>query len=268
MRRSQDCSRKATHDPKDLLTPEVLSHFFEELPDIATHPLPAAVAAAAEEAKQGRPESMLARLSGETKDDPRVAFLRGVALPRPATRPAARTQLEAALRGRSDFFGAAVYLGACHAAGGKDADAIGAWQTALIGASRAAPRCMPVLSDALQRTRESDEALKTLEEGLEAFPEDAGCDVGSRWLVPRRETRRRSSCSRAGWTRTPRTRRRCSRRLRLLFDGFSRAARVRQRRSSSGCDATRRRTWTAKGRTARSSSAGFATWSRARGVVR
>jgi Flp pilus assembly protein TadD len=161
------------YEPRDLLKPGVLAHFFERLRELAAGPLPAAVAAAVEEGNQGRPENMLARLSGETKDDPRVAFLRGVAYYAGGNLSASLTQLQMVLRARSDFFGAAVYQGACYAAGGKDAEAIGAWQTALIGET-GSPALYAVLSDALQRTRENDEALQVLEEGLAAFPKDEG----------------------------------------------------------------------------------------------
>ena len=75
----------------------------------------------------------------------------------------------------------------------------------------------------MQRTRESDEALKTLEEGLEAFPEDAGL-------------RRRLALARAAagdpqalelltsWVDAhPEDTQALFATLRLLFDGFSRA---------------------------------------------
>ena len=161
------------YDRRELLTPEVLSYFLDRMSEIAPGPLSEALAAAVEEARQGRPESMLGRLSGETKEDPRVAFLRGVAYHAGGNLSAALTQLQVALRARSDFFPAAVYMGACYAAGGKDADAIGAWQTALIGES-GSPALYVVLSDALLRTGETAEAVAILDEGHAAFPQDEG----------------------------------------------------------------------------------------------
>jgi VWFA-related protein len=161
------------YDRRDLLTPEVLSYFLDRMNEIAQGPHSEALTAAVEEARQGRPEAMLGRLSGESKEDPRVAFLRGVAYHAGGNLSAALTQLQLALRARSDFFPAAVYMGACYAAGGKDADAIGAWQTALIGES-GSPALYVVLSDALLRTGEAAEAVAILDEGHAAFPQDEG----------------------------------------------------------------------------------------------
>ena len=161
------------YDRKDLLTPEVLSHFLDRMSEIAPGPRSEGLTAAVAEARQGRPETMLGRLSGENKEDPLVAFLRGVAYHAGGNLNAALTQLQLALRARSDFFPAAVYMGACYAAGGKDADAIGAWQTALIGES-GSPALYAVLSDALLRTGEAAEAVGILDEGLAAFPQDEG----------------------------------------------------------------------------------------------
>ena len=53
----------------------------------------------------------------------------------------------------SEFFAAAFYLGACYAAGGKDREAAGAWQTSLITESNA-PFVYTLLGDALLRLRE------------------------------------------------------------------------------------------------------------------
>jgi tetratricopeptide (TPR) repeat protein len=64
-------------------------------------------------------------------------------------------------------------MGGCYAAGGKDQDAIGAWQTALIGET-GSPALYAVLSDALLRTQAAGEAVAILDEGLAAFPDDPG----------------------------------------------------------------------------------------------
>ena len=131
------------------------------------------MAAAVEEARQGRPEAMVDRLGEGGKDDARTAFLRGVSYYARGNLPAALTQLQAALRLDSELFPAAVYMGACYAADGKDLDAIGAWQTALIG-EVGSPVLYALLSDALVRAKEEEQALAILSEGLAAFPDDAG----------------------------------------------------------------------------------------------
>jgi tetratricopeptide (TPR) repeat protein len=87
-----------------------------------------------------------------------------------------------ALRQSSDFMGAAFYLGATLAANGRDRDAVGAWQTALIGDVGAAG-IYPVLIDGLLRLGESEQALEFLKE---AEPTFADRDEYNRRLVQAR----------------------------------------------------------------------------------
>jgi hypothetical protein len=157
----------------ELLKPEVLARLADVVLATVPGPAPAGVAAAIEEARQGRPEAILDHLGDGAKEDARVAFLRGVSFYARGNLPAALTQLQAALRRSSELFPAAVYLGACYAASGKDLDAIGAWQTALIGES-GSPALYALLGDALLRVKEQRQAVTILGEGLAAFPDDAG----------------------------------------------------------------------------------------------
>ncbi len=160
-------------DRAELLKPDTLGHFVDRLGALVTGPVPAGVAAAVEEARRGRPEAMADRLGDGGKDDARAAFLRGVSYYARGNLPAALTQLQAASRLNSELFPAAVFMGACYAAAGKDLDAIGAWQTALIG-EVGSPVLYALLSDALVRAKEQEQALAILSEGLAAFPDDAG----------------------------------------------------------------------------------------------
>ncbi len=160
-------------DGRELLKPEALGRFVDSVAAIVAGPAPAGVAAAIEEARQGRPEAMLDRLDDPGREDARVAFLRGVSFYARGNLPAALTQLQAALRQNSELFPAAVYMGACYAASGKDLDAIGAWQTALIGESLS-PSVYALLGDALLRVKEEAQAVTILKEGLASFPEDTG----------------------------------------------------------------------------------------------
>ena len=160
-------------DRTELLKPEVLGRFVDGALSIVPGPAPAGVTAAAEKARQGRPEAMLDGLDAAAKEDARVAFLRGVSFYARGSLPAALTQLQAALRLNSELFPAAVYVGACYAASGKDLDAIGAWQTGLIGES-GSPVLYALLGDALLRAKEERQAVEILTEGLAVFPEDAG----------------------------------------------------------------------------------------------
>ncbi len=159
-------------DRADLLKPEVLGRLLDDVNAVVRAPPRPAVAAAIEEARRGRPEAVLDRLGDGGKEDARVAFLRGVSYYARGNLPAALTQLQAAMRTSSELFPAAVYMGACYAAGGKDLDAIGAWQTALIAES-ASPTLYALLADALLRAKQEKEAVEILAEGLAAFPDDA-----------------------------------------------------------------------------------------------
>ncbi len=75
----------------------------------------------------------------------------------------------AALRASSEFFPAIVYLGACYAAGGRDREAVGAWQTALVTES-SSPLVFRLAADGLLRLGDSAEAVTLLAEAAERWP--------------------------------------------------------------------------------------------------
>jgi hypothetical protein len=155
----------------DLLTPEVLDHFALRVAEILPGQAPPDVAAALEELRAGRAAAVLDRI-GSGKEDARTAFLRGVSFYARGNLPAALTQLQASLRLHSEMFPAAVYAGACYAASARDLEAIGAWQTALVGEG-GSPIVYALLGDALLRVKEAPQAVEILNEGLAAFPQDA-----------------------------------------------------------------------------------------------
>ena len=160
-------------DRAGLLTPETLGHFLDRL--APARPGPGAGGS------RGGDRGGAAGAAGGHGGPPRRGregrrprgLLRGVSYYARGNLPAALTQLQAALRFNSELFPAAVYIGACYAAGGKDLDAIGAWQTALIG-EVGSPVLYALLSDALVRAKEQEQAVAILSEGLAAFPDDAG----------------------------------------------------------------------------------------------
>jgi tetratricopeptide (TPR) repeat protein len=115
------------------------------------------------------PAAEAAALSGE--DPLTAAFLSGVARFRAADLEQAANHFRDALRAASDFYPAAVFLGACYAAGGKDREAAGAWQTALIEESDS-PAVFRLLVDALLRLRDASGAVSFLEEAAERWPDD------------------------------------------------------------------------------------------------
>ena len=129
------------------------------------------------------PEASLA--SGDAAT---AAFLSGLAdlaaLPGPAADPSARALARAdleraaqrfrdALRADADFLPAAVFLGACYALGGRDQDAAGAWQTALIGIDDD-PRLFALIVDARLRAGDAAGAEDVAAEAEKRWPADAG----------------------------------------------------------------------------------------------
>jgi VWFA-related protein len=84
--------------------------------------------------------------------------------------PAAR-EFRAALRASADFYPAMIYLGACFAAGGKDNEAAGAWQTSLIKEGDA-PALHGLLVDALLRLGRNEAALAAAQRARTRWPDD------------------------------------------------------------------------------------------------
>jgi VWFA-related protein len=152
---------------RTILIPEVVQPFLDGLSDM--HPPSPEVEAVIEKAKTGSYDAPADR--GATADDElNLAFVRGLsALSKGEVAQAAAwfTQL---LKGADDFLGAAFYLGATHALSGRDKEAIGAWEMALLSENPGA--VYPVLVDALLRTGDGRMALDILEEAPSAWPND------------------------------------------------------------------------------------------------
>ena len=64
-------------------------------------------------------------------DEATFAFVRGLNELQKQRYPQATAWFQVALKHASDFLGAAFYIGACHAASGRDQEAVGAWQISL-----------------------------------------------------------------------------------------------------------------------------------------
>ena len=77
---------------------------------------------------------------------------------------------QVALKSASDFLGAAFYIGACHAASGRDQEAVGAWQLSLL--SEAADVVYPPLVDGLLRLGDGLNALTFIDEAPDAWKDD------------------------------------------------------------------------------------------------
>jgi tetratricopeptide (TPR) repeat protein len=133
------------------------------------HPVSAANAAVMQKALEGTYSNVSAE-NTEPGDVVSLAFVRGLALLQKKEYAQAAGWFQTALKNASDFLGAAFYLGAVHAAAGRDSDAIGAWQMATIGEN--SDPVYPVLVDALLRTGDAQGALDMIAEVPEAWPSD------------------------------------------------------------------------------------------------
>ena len=98
-------------------------------------------------------------------------FLAGLELYAQGELEAGRGQVSRVAAHRLGVLPAAFYLGACYAAGGRDREAVGAWQTSLVTESDA-PFIYTLLGDALLRLRDNDQALDILVEASGLWPDN------------------------------------------------------------------------------------------------
>jgi tetratricopeptide (TPR) repeat protein len=148
-----------------VLAPEVLRPFLDGL--AALHPPSTPeVAALIDQARRGvfgAPE-----IQGATLDDrASMAFVRGLQAYQKGDVARAAAWFRQTMRDASDFMGAAFYLGASHAAGGRDAEAVAAWEMALLSENPGA--VYPPLVDALLRLGDGREAASVLGEAPDAW---------------------------------------------------------------------------------------------------
>ena len=163
-------SRIDAFDKASVLTPQVIGFFLDRM-SAAAATNAAAVRPAIESVRAGRFDEATLALK-DTRDDQLAAvFLKGIVLLSSGDLNGAAGKFRDALRMDSEFFSAAFYLGACYAAGGKDRDAAGAWQTSLITESNA-PFVYTLLGDALLRLRDMDQAIDVLTEARTLWPAD------------------------------------------------------------------------------------------------
>ena len=153
---------------RTILVPEVVQPFLEGLADMYPPTTPE-VQAVIERAKTGNYDVTIDR--GATPDDElNLAFVRGLSSLSKGEVAQAAAWFQQTLKGASDFLGAAFYLGATHAVSGRDKEAIGAWEMALLSENPGA--VYPVLVDALLRSGDGRQALDILEEAPSAWPSD------------------------------------------------------------------------------------------------
>jgi VWFA-related protein len=155
---------------QDALTPEALQYFLNRLQetDSAASEL---ISSASASVRGGHFDEAIAALAAAESDRLAVPFLRGLALLGKGDLEAAAAQFRQALRVDSEFLPAAFYLGACYAAGGRDREAAGAWQTSLVSESEARI-VFDVLADALLRLGDGEQAESIIREALGRWPDD------------------------------------------------------------------------------------------------
>jgi VWFA-related protein len=156
----------------DALRPDAIGYFLGRLreTDGAGTDRPA-VGSAAAALRNSRFDEALKLLAAESGDALAVTFIKGLALFGQGQLEAAAAEFRSALRLSNDFLPAAFYLGACYAAGGRDREAVGAWQTSLV--SEADSRIVyEVLADAWLRLKEAGRAQAVIAEAGERWPGD------------------------------------------------------------------------------------------------
>jgi tetratricopeptide (TPR) repeat protein len=155
----------------DALRPEAVGFFVGRLQAEETQPAPPAVAAAAASIRSGQYDEALTSLEGAAEPALSAAFLKGLALFSKGELEAAAGQFRTALRASNEFLPAAFYLGACYAAGGRDREAVGAWQTSLVTESESRI-VYDVLADGWLRLNNGVQAEAILQEAMGRWPGD------------------------------------------------------------------------------------------------
>ena len=163
-------SRIDAFDKSAVLTPQVVSFFLDRM-NVGTNAPPASMAPAIDDAKAGRFDAAVEALKSQGSDQLAVVFLNGLALYAKGQLEPAAAKFREAIRIDSEFFPAVFYLGSCYAAGGRDREAVGAWQTSLVTESEA-PFIYTLLGDGLLRLRDVDQALDILKEASTLWPDN------------------------------------------------------------------------------------------------
>lgn len=164
----------------DLLQPDALAYVLARLQSEDTEGATPAVQAAAEAMARGEFRDALRDVPAADWASLSVSFLRGLAFFALGSIEPAAVQLRAALRTSPSFMPAAFYLGACYAAGGRDDQAIEAWQVALRSAGDA-QFVYRALADAWLRLKDGEQASAILTAARARWPEDEG--FARRWAA-------------------------------------------------------------------------------------
>jgi tetratricopeptide (TPR) repeat protein len=154
-----------------VLAPQVLSSFLERVaarPDAAS-PI---VRDLLDRARSGGLKQLFVS-DTVAAEMPVAGFLRGLTLLEQKKLDLAANAFRSAIRGAPDLYPAMVYLGACYAAGGKDKEAAGAWQTSLIKEGDSIDVHL-MLVDALLRQGNGSLAFRAIESVQSRWPDHPG----------------------------------------------------------------------------------------------
>jgi tetratricopeptide (TPR) repeat protein len=152
---------------EDVLAPDFVRGFLDDLQQ--SHPVSAASAPIVQQARNGTYLSAPPDPRTPDGDEPMLSFIRGLAQLQKKQYAQAAAWFQLSLKGASDFLGAAFYLGAVHAANGRDHDAVGAWQLSLLNGGK---NVYPMLVDATLRIGDGQGSLELIAEAPEAWPSD------------------------------------------------------------------------------------------------
>ena len=152
-----------------VLSPRVVSFFVDRMNIVGVAPMPAALTPAITAARAGRFVELQDTLTGAPAH-PATSFLTGIARLSQGDTDGAERNFRAALNASADFFPAAFYLGATYAATGRDAEAVSAWQTALITEADA-PFVYTLLGDAMLRLHRTADAIGLMREATLLWPD-------------------------------------------------------------------------------------------------
>ncbi|MDO8834616.1 MAG: VWA domain-containing protein [Vicinamibacterales bacterium] len=166
----------------DVLPPDAVEYFLARLHADDTAGMTPAVQAAAEAAARGDFEAVLRDVPAGDPASLSVSFLRGLALFALGRIESAAVQFRAALRTSPGFMPAAFYLGGCYAAGGREEQAIDAWQMALVS-GRDARVIYSALAGAWLRLGNGAQAVAVLTTARERWPADPA--LARQWAAAR-----------------------------------------------------------------------------------
>ena len=160
-------SRIDAFERASVLTPQVVGFFLDRM-NVGRN-IGAASPAAIAAARAGKFDEAVEASKKGGSNPLAPVFLDGLARYAKADFEGAAARFRESLRIESDFFPAAFYLGACYAAGGRDREAAGAWQTSLVTESEA-PFVYTLLGDTFLRLHDVDQAIDILKEASTLWP--------------------------------------------------------------------------------------------------